>query len=165
MIMLKELKNGAITVLFLILVVSLVFGAGVFVARDFIDVVKKGDVGAVKMSIASGANVNCVDQKGIPALIWAAKSGKVEIVKLLLDAGADVNAKTPSGTTALMTASLTGNAWVVQALLTPPVSKLSGTPQTVDVNAKDNRGNTALFFALRGKYDTVVAWLRWAGAK
>ena len=158
--MLKELKKGATAILFLILAVSLISGAG-----DLIDVVKKGDVKAVRKSVAYGANVNCIDRKGTPALIWAAKSGNVEVVRLLLDAGADVNAKTPSGTTALMAASFAGNAGVVQTILTPSLTRNSKTPQTVDVNAKDSRGNTALFFALREKQDNIVAWLRWAGAK
>jgi ankyrin repeat protein len=50
-----------------------------------------GDINAVKVLIAEGADINALDEKGCTALAIAAQAGNFELVKILVESGADVN--------------------------------------------------------------------------
>ena len=65
----------------------------------------KGDVGAVKVLLDEGVNVNAKDADGRTALTEAAFYGRTEIAKTLLDRGADVFAKKNDRATPLTMAS------------------------------------------------------------
>ena len=65
----------------------------------------KGDIGAVKVLLDEGVNVNAKDADGRTALTEAAFYGRTEIAKILLDKGADVFAKKNDGATLLTIAS------------------------------------------------------------
>jgi ankyrin repeat protein len=84
-----------------------------------------GDVGAVKLMLDHGANINAVDPLGRTPLMYAAASDtlSLDVVKLLVERGADVNAKNAhkqggdSGLTVLDIARLHGETAVVQYLV------------------------------------------------
>ena len=63
------------------------------VSDDLLVAAKKGDVDAVKMLLAGGADVNAKTDYGVTALAFAADKGHVEVVKMLIQHKADVNAK------------------------------------------------------------------------
>jgi ankyrin repeat protein len=69
--------------------------------RALHDAAGLGNIEAVKVLLASGADVNAINNDGETPLHIAAYSGMPDIAKLLLDAGADINAKTKEGKTPL----------------------------------------------------------------
>ncbi|AAN53983.1 ankyrin repeat domain-containing protein [Shewanella oneidensis MR-1] len=60
-------------------------------STELIHAVKAKDTLAVKRIIANGADLECVDENGMTALLHACELQSFEILKLLVDAGADVN--------------------------------------------------------------------------
>ncbi len=58
----------------------------------FVETVRSGKIGDVKTLIENGADVNCADRGGSPALHWTAAQGMLEMTKLLVESGADMNA-------------------------------------------------------------------------
>jgi len=97
--------------------------------------IRKGDLGAVRLSLAHGANVNARDAKGATALMYAALYGDVEFVNLLLDKGADPNASNDLDINALMWAA--GDLGKVRSLVA----------HGANINARSNYGYTALSVA------------------
>ncbi len=55
------------------------------------DAVRSADIARVKALLASGANVNALDERGQTALINAVIWGNVEIARLLIQRGAELN--------------------------------------------------------------------------
>src|SRR5690242_6116153 len=79
---------------------------------------RTGKVGAVKVLLEHGADVNGKESKrGQTALMWAAAEGNAEVVEVLLKAGADMHARLDSGFTPLLFAAREGRMAVVKALL------------------------------------------------
>ena len=141
---------------------------------------RKGDTNNVRCLLDAGVNANDA-AKGWTPLMVAAQNGHTDIVQSLLDKGANVNAATKcvsialltrhlrrlrAGirqlcgasecfTTALMTASQSGHIDAVRLLL----------EKGADVNAVDERGETALNRAKSYKHTEIVKLLRAAGAK
>jgi ankyrin repeat protein len=72
--------------------------------QNLLDAVFDGDVEAVVTCLERGADVNCRNEHGETALLWAALFGDESLVSVLLDRGADVNAKDEFGSTALQVA-------------------------------------------------------------
>jgi ankyrin len=123
-------------------------------ATPLLRAAKAGDVPAVKLLLAHGANVNLPNIYGTTPIMAAAglssneidtrgrfktEAEAVETINLLVQAGADINAhETRSGSTALHGAALWGWNDVVKAL----VSK------GADLTAKDKKGMTPLDSAL-----------------
>jgi uncharacterized protein len=64
----------------------------------FVEVVKKGDLPAVKLFLTAGMDPNPRDRHGEPALMHALSEGHTQIVDALLKAKADVNAEWNGGT-------------------------------------------------------------------
>ncbi len=121
--------------------------------------------------LATGADVNAVNRRGGTALMYAATDGNPATLSALLSRGAAVNARAANGWTALTLASARGHAGIVTQLLaagadanapdiygwTPlmravyedrfeAVRALLGN-KSLRVNARDDRGATALHFA------------------
>ncbi len=106
-----------------------------------------GSIEAVRVLIASGADVNAASGSGVTALHWSVRD--VETARLLLAAGADVNARSSIGRTPLVVAASTsGTAEMVGLLL----------DKGADVNIADAIGVTPLV-AAAGVDDTAVAKL------
>jgi len=75
-----------------------------------------GNLDAVRLLIAAGAKVDCVDSQGRTPLMWAASKGKAQVVQELLKHGADVSRTTQTGWTALRYAEESGDPEVVKLL-------------------------------------------------
>jgi ankyrin repeat protein len=109
---------------------------------------KAGDVEAMKLLIAHGANVDLPTSTGITPLMAASGNGSVnldtrgrykteaqaiEAVELLVKSGADINARDRSGQTALHGAASWGWNGLVKSL----------AANNVDLGARDGQGRTA----------------------
>jgi ankyrin repeat protein len=137
---------------------------------------------AVKILLEKGANVNDKDSEDMSPLLWAVYTGNVEELKLLISKGADVNAKNIHGMTPLLGAFTLGsdgakilaepliNAGADVNVNTRGVTPLlialgKGMYETAkllvnkgaDVNANNEKGVTALMFALIGGGDMSIA--------
>lgn len=85
--------------------------------RTFLDAVKKGDLCDVKQSI-SEVNVNCTEEDGMTALMFASYKGKPDMIEYLLTNGASPNHNShKDGYTPLMFATLAGSTDCVRILL------------------------------------------------
>jgi ankyrin repeat protein len=102
-----------------------------------IDSIRAGDVANVESLLKAGADANSKDDRGVPALLYAAAYLPLNSLQALIAAGADVNSTSPSGSTPLMTAI--GEPAKVRFLVE------SGA----NVNARSKAGNTPLALALR----------------
>lgn len=98
--------------------------------------------------------VDCVDDVGYTALLWAAAYGQMPTVRLLLEHGADPNVLGRDGETALMLSACGGHFEIVRLLV------LAG----VNVNLTDHFGNTALMFAAYSNSSHTTHELLVAGA-
>jgi ankyrin repeat protein len=139
----------------------------------------------VRALLKARAKVNIKNQHGDTPIMLAALRGHLPIVKLLRQAGADVN---QPGWTPLLYASLNGHNAVIEYLLssgadlalnapngvTPVMLAVRGNkPETVkllasygfDVNAKNDRGETALTWARRQQSEELETVLRQSGAR
>jgi ankyrin repeat protein len=110
---------------------------------------KAGDVPAIKLLLAAGANVDLATINGITPLLAAAGNGSsgldtrgrykteaqaVEAAQLLLAAGANINARDRGGQTALHGAAGSGWNSLIRTL----------AASRVDLSAKDGQGRTAV---------------------
>ena len=118
--------------------------------------VMKNDTAAVKKLLAEGANPNEARFLGAPVLFFAIGNYNLEAVDALIAAGADVKATHADGTTTLMFAANNeaGDDTLIKRLLA----------LEVDPNAKNQKDETALQWALRRGSTPAVAALRNAGA-
>jgi len=69
-----------------------------------LEMVKRGDVDAIRMLLYKGADVNHTDRFGNTALMTAAMTNRIEVMDLLIDYLADLNLQNNFGLTALMMA-------------------------------------------------------------
>jgi uncharacterized protein len=114
---------------------------------------KAGDIPAMKLLLAKGADAKLATRNGVNPLMAAAGLGTkeedttgrhkteaqaIEAIQLCLDHGVDINAKDNRGQTALHGAALKGYDQVVQFL----------ADHGAKLDVKDNRGFTALDAAL-----------------
>ena len=135
-----------------------------------------------------GAVVNARNDNGGTALMFAAIPGHVETIALLVDHGAEVNASGQFNWTALMVAASKGHGESVRLLLrhgadpniqdtygwTPLMRAVHGNKpdavrallgsDRVDLEARDERGATALHVAVERGYLALVAELLEHGA-
>ncbi|GEM_PF-5998053 len=123
---------------------------------------KAGNITAVASLLKAGVDVNEKSHHQITALITAATFGYDIIVEILLEAGADPNIKTTeapveefSHVTALIAATKSGN---IESLDIVDCLLKAGA----DVNITDDKGNTALTWAINLRYDEIAHLLRQA---
>lgn len=112
--------------------------------RKLIAAAGKGDLKAVKATIANGANVNAGDRVAGYALNIAAGRGRLEVVSFLLSKGATVDMSADEGYTALNEAVINGHVQIAKILLDKganPNNYAAGTTPLTDAIAS---GNTEL---------------------
>jgi ankyrin repeat protein len=149
----------------------------------------KGHVAIVKLLIDNGAFVNAKNKFGVTALMYAALENRKDVVLALLDRGARVNLTTKKGKTALMFALKSKNRETagilkkIEALSNskpldkgfysnliaavasghvPSVKRLIN--KGVDINERDDDGNTALIWASSLGHTAIVKVLLEKGA-
>ena len=114
-----------------------------------------GDVEAVHVLLAQGADANDADLDGRTALIEAAWRGYDRIVKALIDNGANLAAADNTGKTALMWAGINGHSKVSKMMID------AGIP----IDVQDDEGFTALMRAAWNRHPGTVRTLLAAKAK
>jgi ankyrin repeat protein len=145
---------------------------------------KSTSLDVVKAALAHGANPNAVLKESAPGrgsldvpdrylgmgatpFLRAAKTGDAEVMRLLLAKGADAKAVTKDHTTAMILAA--GLSWVMGITSVDEKDALEAIKicieQGVDVNAANDKGETALHGAATSGRDQVVAYLVEKGAK
>ena len=112
-----------------------------------------GDLDAVKMLLAAGADVNAAGAYGKTPLIAAAAQGHAGIVRLLLERGAEINARKSDGFTALISAVFFGHEEVVRTLLS----------HNADVSLADRTGATAYNWSLSRGLPQLAKLLKGGG--
>lgn len=129
--------------------------------------IEKELIDIAKELIRAGANVNLM-VNDLTLLMTAALMAKPEIAQLLISANANIDQKRSDGCTALMAAAeLPYNINDPKAVLVvdkDDILKRSEVIQALiaakcDVNAKNNEGMTALFFAARSAHHSAVELL------
>jgi len=117
---------------------------------------ENGNIEAVKLHLAAGADVNAKDEEEFTPLLYAAWDGHKEIAELLIAKGADVDAKYDLlGWTPLHQAAAYGDKEIVELLIA----------NGADVNVKDVNGETPLGWTIFGKYPETADLLRKHGGK
>jgi len=104
----------------------------------------------IKFLVSKGANVNVLYRKQYTPLYYAVSFNRLKIVNLLIEAGA----KPTIGSSPIFTAVLNENLPMVKKLLTPDTN----------IDAVNDRGNTALAIALRQDSKEMANFLLSQGA-
>ncbi|XP_033107175.1 ankyrin repeat domain-containing protein 61-like isoform X2 [Anneissia japonica] len=119
---------------------------------------KAGLYEAITTLIAHGCKIEALDFRKRTPLVIAVENSSAMCVKFLLKRGfANASVKTPDGQTILHCAMI-DSGWsvsITQLLLPLPV---------IDINARDNRGDTALHIAARRHLDQLIVELLRYGA-
>ncbi|KAL9109115.1 MAG: hypothetical protein Q9227_006206 [Pyrenula ochraceoflavens] len=102
-----------------------------------------GNTETVQTLLEKGAEVNFLDNEGIPPLQYAAQKGSRHIVELLLEHGADISIAQPDGWTALHMAAHNANEGEEE-----PITGIL-LDYGADVHAIDDRSQTPLHFACK----------------
>ena len=111
-------------------------------------------VGALKLLLEAGVDVNICDISGVSCIMKAAANGNAECMKELIKAGADVNGFSINGVSALMFTLIVNNIQCLEILL--------GTG--ANVNEQSNFGPTALMYAARKGHAQALECLLESGA-
>ena len=118
--------------------------------------IDRGDAEGVQQAIRKGADVNCVDDRGISPLSYACEGGLDEIARILLDAGAgDARRKDACSISPIGRACRNGNLSIVKMLLNHDNGLLE---------ISDAIGKTPLFCAIFSGHEDVVRFLLNCGA-
>jgi ankyrin repeat protein len=96
--------------------------------KELFQAVAKGDIGAVRVLLTNGADLEAKDDRGDTPMIVAAGNHNVAAVKLLLEKGADVSARNNYEETALIEAARSMDPELLRVLL-------DGSPDIKDKNA------------------------------
>jgi len=118
--------------------------------------VTKGNLGAIKLLLAYGADVNAANDSGDTPLHVAAAIGSVDAAKILLNAGADIDKRNLSyGSTPLIRAVASDKEEMVKFLIS----------KDADVRIEDNIGRTAKTIAVKQHRWAASHMLEKAGMK
>jgi ankyrin repeat protein len=133
-----------------------------------------GNTKSVEVLIGAGANVNVSNYHGWTPLMESASTGSYECVRVFLGKGANVNARSDEGNTSLILLVKSTNPSDIQNLKGWKRIWLPWDPlktlqilleKGADVNAKNNKGQTALSAAEENGVAEFIELLRRAGAK
>lgn len=122
----------------------------------------QGDLTAVQLLTSAYADINMTDPNGNTALITAAEEGYTAIVHELIRKNANLKMVNTSGRNALHAALQFGQIGPVEALINP--QEINENAQMIDIDAKDNQGNTSLIFAAAFGHIACAKQLIEAGA-
>jgi len=101
-------------------------------------------------------NINLQDENGYTGFMKACIFDNVKVLNLLIDFGADTSLHTNTNFTSLMIASKYGNSSIVKLLI---------KKQAKEINAKDEDGRTALYYAMLNNQIETAIYLIFQGAK
>jgi len=96
--------------------------------QQLFQAVAKGDIGAVRIALANGADLESKDERGATPLMVAAGHFDIQMVKVLLDKGANVSARDNYEETALTETARSFNPELLRILL-------NGNPDLKEKNA------------------------------
>jgi hypothetical protein len=111
---------------------------------------QNGHLAICRLLIDKGAQLEAKDINGKTPLHLAAEQGHVEIVRLLCDRGADIVARDNGGYKPLHWAAWGGHLSVVKELI---------EERNAEINARDDAGITALWYARQYHNPDVAAYL------
>eukprot|EP00727_Mastigamoeba_balamuthi_P012208 m51a1_g761 hypothetical protein (228) ;mRNA; r:555311-556321 len=124
---------------------------------EFFEAAREGNLDRVRTFIETqGTPVDKRDDDQRTAVHWAAAGGHVELLRYLLGRGAAAQPSDESGWTPLMSASSAGRAAAVRVL---------AFDSSVDVNAVNERGCTALHYACSKGHAEAASLLLQKGAR
>ena len=112
--------------------------------------VENNNASILGILLRAGINLNITDNYDMNAFLYACSTGNIPACKSLLQSGCQVSGKDLYGTTALHIAAQKGSLALVRLLL---------TEGSVDVYAKDDRGNSALYYARKSGNDEIATIL------
>jgi hypothetical protein len=110
-----------------------------------------GHVEISHLLLQNGAEVNAKSNNGWTPLHWAATQGHVDILHLLVENGADLEAQDRNGSRALHTAAGFGHLPFIQELI---------SRYHVNINARENNGETALSWARMFGTTKIITFLQ-----
>jgi ankyrin repeat protein len=130
-------------------------------------VARDGTPAQARELLARGATVDAVNGDEQTPLTIAAEQNEPEIVELLLDAGANPNARAYRQLTPLMLLAASENGWGYRTVDETPLIETARllVQRGADVNAEDERKETALIQAELAHHGKLAAALRRWGAK
>jgi ankyrin repeat protein len=137
---------------FFVLVVG---GSANAVEIPLVQAAKRGDISAVRTSLAQNADVNSRDVTGATAVLWAAHRDDLALADLLIRSGATVDSPNRYGMTPLIVSCNGGSAAMIELLLNAGA----------DPNGSFGDGETALMTAARAGSDRGVRLLLDHGAR
>ena len=103
-----------------------------------------------RLLIDKGAQLEAKNTKGLTPLHIAVTQGHIEIVRLLCDRGADIEAQEFLGRRTLHNAVFYGHISVVKELI---------EVRHAEINARDNDGRTALWWARQKRVVEIASCL------
>lgn len=144
--------------------------------------IQNGHSEAANLLINTGEGLFYTDEKNATVLHWAARMGQSTICRQLLEKGASLDAKDQDDQTALDWAMRGDDELTINILLkggknftrqeTANLQSLHFSARTGDINlikefhkqgssleARDGKGQTVLFHAVKGKQHDIVQWL------
>lgn len=139
-----------------------------------VDIVKGGDLAALRAALQARQSADDADREGTSALHWAVLAERLDLVQPLLRAGANPNAKNRYGVTPLSVACENGNAAIVEALLDagsdPNQALVSGETPLMTAARNGNSAALALLLAHEASIDArepvkQQTALMWAAAE
>jgi ankyrin repeat protein len=128
------------------------------VNKELIDAARRGSLDKVKELLDAGANVNYKDERKLTPIMYAIAGEHLDIVKELIARGADITIADDNGATPLHLAAYSDEIEILKRIIDTHLA------ESDDLNAQDNRGDTALHTAAAGGYANAVILLLNNGA-
>ena len=125
----------------------------------FMAAARNGDIETIKLLMSKGVNVNSKDGKGNTILIEAINRNNDEMVKFLLENGANVNVRDK-----WMNKEKTALMLVIENYMPVEIMEIM-VAKGVELDVKDEDGNTALITAVQRNNIAAVKMLTAKGAE
>lgn len=122
--------------------------------QEFKRLIAQNQTPLIQAFIASGIDVNTIDQKRVSPIHYAAYFGHLDALRMLINRGANIHAAVFGGWTALHFSAFGGHVEASSLLIS------MGIP----INVKDIGGETPIFYAIEGNHLKMVQWFVERGA-